>query len=1114
MLFISENDSSSTAKSYLKEMSGNLKLSDTKLQTLSEYTKKNYPDIHEDLVELSVIYNIPFDDNALVGFTTSEIKESTLEEKFLENNGKDLTNLALYAIAAGAIYDPFVSLAGNDLYMNTLNSFLPTDQSDELSSLIKQAINTKKPLYATTGDGTYTVAKLSDMLSKDFLGYSVIKGTLVPEASDSNTLEYINGSNSIIVSADTSEVINETQAEFTQYLFYSCCNSTIHFHLNYAKPGHLTSMLIHNAYIDSTEDYSNYTLFLNALGDIVLADNTIVLPAISNPLLYEKYYPYTAIYMGHTPIVKGSYDGKLLLQQSTDVNKYIPVTNFSGFLGAKVLSAIQGTSDVETTYLYLPDFQWDSFNANGTNISGFTTQKLEQPYNINDGITNFYLNVSLVNLANNIPLFPVIDDNSSETLANCKAIVTSALNILMAQEDKSVLITSVIEAAKGGTSTTYLLAKNDLDSYTSTFNFFENLYVPIVESFVNTLCNIDGVLSIKNAYDSTFFSFIVNLIRDYYFYIALFLIVLVLVQYFKHSFNFTYFIFLLLVVLGVFSIYTSLLPTFSSGLYNFFTRDINHNVTWASLMDSAERYDETYRQHTLTSGESKPYTVAIDLYMLTEEDALQISNSLTIPIEEIYSGDKIFLDEQAGIFVQGNYIKMSVDSLFANNTIQGLYSSQWENTTSTNTKNPYILKMTEAHPSLDSHYMPFIYIAQSFIGNLNSMTEIFQIQRRQITYDAGFSKDAFVINAFLNSALFYDASNFELLQANIRNSNVDISAIQSEIKFGSDWLGLSNFLMVPNPAIQNTVWGTTLRDNGYYTLEWKPTTEMDDLIAYVNNQTKLFILENFLQICNMSDENAIKSISLYATTMFNQRVSRYFHTLYPTTLNSSEIELDEVLYTSVAPIYTRALVKTRELVPTMEHLYPFWGPLLLLVLALASVLLLSVLHFIIPILYALFGIFLVCRFALGKPLKPLYHGYIKISLSTMICYFIFNLSLSISNRLGESPLCFITVTLVVAILDYFLAHILAAVIFEPFTLGNSTFSARLIQASNRVTFGGIDKLMHFVAGRKGYSDHMLRSSYLYRRDTPIEVLPIAHVNPLNQRQSKYSPYRRKRGGGI
>ena len=1173
----------------------------------------------------------------------------------------ELTEIGYTILAAGCTYDPFISIAGNDAYMETINSFVRNESDKEaVKKILQTALNTKKPLYVTDGSRSswttsadleeipvadYRHAFLADVLQikeETTRAYAVIKGQMGVSDIDSDSWEYVNSSttenksittgsgdaqvtdsnasghtvagssNTLVLENKTvgGETLTASSDQMTMPIMITSGRAETATPWNLmssgfaASVGGLTSMILHNAAADAKDNThianaDKELLFVNGLGDIVLLDGTVILPAIANPLLYnygddysgatdeeymntfrsstedyKAYYPYTAAFMNHYPVAHIAEDESLSITADSDVDKFVLLVEDSRLYSKRIKSigennsaTLTQTGGVLSAPIYGCSFRIFSDPEESYSVLniGLGSQGIEwydyllgfiPKYSAWGRGNSLMITKGSALNADGISFFPLVYDNP-DTLDGFKSVsgplTTSALRFISISDQSTGLPSSkgtfrvhhylVYMVAEGLMGTQYAdtMVKNMQVSYEDLVadqgNRFLNFLVQITDSAIGTLGVIDGVLAIKGPYENEFFNAIVSFVQQFYLLFAVALLVIVAAKFVKGHYNFIYVVFIGVLCIAGFEVYANWMPVFVPKVYTFAVNDAIENVTWSTVAYKAESYSEAYKDSNKKdpiSGALKPYTATVTLYTLTNAEMEQVAERIGVDISEIRKGKAIYLDGTAGIFIQGNQMKLSVDKLLVNNTMRGLYQSQWETVGSSimendsfiepvetiTNDNPYTIQLTNPYTSLESYYMPYNQFERAFMTNLNTFASIFRIQRNTYSYNDGeFYKDAFLVSTFVRSGIFTDPGNDETLKENIVKDSITGSMTATEDEIiqlcndyfypQEDWLNLRSVFENPSPDMRSSLWGHRLLEKGWYKVdpdsvsdEWimtaKGEEEITDLILYINNQTKKFVIEELEEIKFCSDENAIKIISLYATTCFTGRLSEIGNWLYPNYLNAEDIELQDVLYGAMTTVRDKNFAYDGTVTNTVALNLGIFGVLFVLLITVLSAVFIFVITYLIPILYALFGAVFIFKLINNSEGVGLVKGYIKITITTAVLYLVYSLGLQLVRFGGYNWYGYLGCLLVTALCVYFLFWTCLSVVQDIGELGNNTLSQNLLKGLNAITRGAVSKFQAKVlhvqnginhrttnyANTYGRSYNIDDTDYIYGRRTP------------------------------
>lgn len=1141
----------------------------------------------------------------------------------------ELTDMGYIMLAAGVVYDPFISVAGNEAYLETIKKFIVSEsQRDDVSEILQRAMNYKKPIFVTTltsdqlsdskvedfnTTADYKLATLSDMIPSNVGGlnvFTMVKGEMSPSEVDDSTWEYVNGVKSntsdtsvekttdetttVTESTTTTETDKDGKSTTTEtstetkepsvdnrnmtiasetfvgapeqvtkpvavitgldtslYTTWAANNSNA----GLGSIGSLTAMIIHNASQDvksnsNLKNSSKELLFMNGLGDIVLEDNTIVLPAISNPILYTYdqesaidyevtesnlaerlsygYYPYNAAFMNHYPVlglsennswytwsISGSdgwgKSGYTIAGDSNEKDKYLlqsgTLSGSNTLVLGKISAAKEGKITADASYkFYVPPIAVNSLCvtddvAQLNTMLGINTAR--RSYSWYKPQESDFLMRTGGNTGMSMSFFP-LNQPSGDLIGDFSDIgsylTTSAVRFLAVKDDgegtrmsKGTFdIERYIEEFAGqalmGTQYTSVIVKNYQVSYEDivedTGSRLLKFGKVIADFAVNNFGRIDGVLSIKNAYDNPFFNIVMRFVQEFYVLIAILLVLIVAVRFLKGHYSLFYVGLIAAIVVAGFEVYASWMPTLVPSMYNFAVNDTVEGIVWNTVANQAEEYEQTYAdadRKDSASGQIKPYTSTITLYKLTSSEMEELTGRYGISAEEVKNGSTVMLDSDAGIFVKGNEIRMSIDSLFANNTMRGLYASQWAQLDSNEARdknfitpvqapsndNPYTIQLTSPYTSIESYYMPFPYFERALMQNLNDFCSIFMLERHTFNY-GDLTKDAFLVNNFLNSGIFVAPGRDDILEMNIVENSLDNTPIVKQDIIDlcnatfypqEDWLKLRSVFAEPSEAMKESLWMQMLQRNEYYNRDWEMDEEkMTDLILYINNQTKHFIMDNMELFMFCSDENAIKLIALYATTAFTHRVSEVGYWLYPNYINTPDIELKDVLYGCMATVKDRNYASDGDVVNVLAVNNGLFGLIVVTLIAILSVAFIFILNYLVPILYVCLGGILIFKLVNAEQSIGVVKGYFKTTAVTVFLYFLYALGLQLVRISGYNWFGFLGCLLVTILCIYILFFVLLSIVQDFSELGNNSLASNLIRAMNKITRGAFDNL--------------------------------------------------------
>lgn len=272
-----------------------------------------------------------------------------------------LTSVYIAMLSATSIYRPFQSKVGDIDYMETLryltgNTGTTSEQNaekEQIIGLFNSVKDKRKPLYFVPADTLKNVSSVES--NKNLFGYSYsdIRGQatritlqdLIQAAEEEKNIALLT------VRGEFTSAPDSNSWAFYQAPLYSTFskdeNTPVNIPAertvsgeNYTRalyeiggdPGiYMSNLLVFiNAYKDlrgfaSLELQKSSYLYMNVFGDIVLSDNTVIVPGAANPVIYNMEYgynPYTVAFMNYYPkLAQDSINLRVLAK--SDFGKYM-----------------------------------------------------------------------------------------------------------------------------------------------------------------------------------------------------------------------------------------------------------------------------------------------------------------------------------------------------------------------------------------------------------------------------------------------------------------------------------------------------------------------------------------------------------------------------------------------------------------------------------------------------------------------------------------------------------------------------------------------------------------------------------------------------------------------
>ena len=191
------------------------------------------------------------------------------------------------------------------------------------------------------------------------------------------------------------------------------------------------------------------------------------------------------------------------------------------------------------------------------------------------------------------------------------------------------------------------------------------------------------------------------------------------------------------------------MPIFLNGAISAFSDEVSYKAlfmrqeTYLNPYDTRPAYDD--------NGNFSYAQSSINLYRFNDDDLLNVANRYNTTVDNLKAGKAVVLDDQSGLFVEGDLLKMNLDRMFNGLSITGTYNND-------GVGNYYTLSSTKHVSNNVDYYCPYYLMVDSFIGKLNKMSNVFNIPPSQLHYGNNLYKDSFMVNSYVKSDLFLNFS--------------------------------------------------------------------------------------------------------------------------------------------------------------------------------------------------------------------------------------------------------------------------------------------------------------------------------------------------------------------
>lgn len=855
----------------------------------------------------------------------------------------------------------------------------------------------------------------------------------------------------------------------------------------------LTLAMLNNIYKDhdfmeGMPDKEDSYLFMNPFGDIVTDDNLVVVPGASNPIFYDEtkgYTPYNVTFMSGYPNFYYRAQ-KFVLGSESDKGKFVLVSGGDEYGKTSTLVKIKGEENLASTdprasswvqlALAVPIENFSDTPLFRSEISAYLTGAWN---NIKASVGGMYLSgdtykdgllVGKIDPIMSGTTMASYDPAADEDYGMAKYIAKNAyMSFRMVdgqvgdsfsgklREDfifRNVLVETLNGTvyAKGYTRT---LMETYANMQEGTYGGFTNIMYNMTKSLLNSFGWIEGVLGVKDSREDPIFGSIMIFTDKYFWPILIVLFILFVIKFMKNRSNFTHTISVSALAVVVAFAFLKFIPHYMPSAYNFVLNNVNERLSYDILLSKSEKYVETYKNSGLTDKEGKFLlnTTSINLYSLTDKDLEDIYNRYKIEPEQISKGNSYILDPNTGLYLEGSNLKINVDSLLYTNPITGGYEENIYGTT-------YQLTADKAFSSVIDYYTPYYLIQDGLVESMNKLLQVYKIPKHTINYKGGLTKDSFLMYNYTNSMPFLSPADYSGEESGITGEELDrltyLFDNPESLSNSHDFLNLNAMLENLPPEGKDSLWWRTLVQNEIIGTTPESAKRYNKFIEEVNFLTKRFMISVDKQIPMVSDENMIKIVSLYATVIFNQKASEFNNHLYPKSLNYQDYKLEDVYLAAYTNDFSRFAMVDRDIAAYMaENSDP-----LTMIAMMGNIILGALISFLVkwllPLLYIAVGGLILSKFVVGKSLRSVVFGYLKISALIFVALTLFVSTLSLVS--GWSLSLSVWATLFAYLFIAFIMYIIVSSVLMNFTdMGN--------ERVNQTFKGILDKLKNSLLGK-------------------------------------------------
>lgn len=857
---------------------------------------------------------------------------------------------------------------------------------------------------------------------------------------------------------------------------------------------------------DNIDNINTEFLYVNAFGDIVTEDDLVIIPGIANPILYKSgvsYNPYTVAFMNNYPTnVRNS--AYYRLASKSDIGQYAifyetpddTVENViakynedseydleAGHFEAAIISSITGVKTSET--LTVPKLynkfiygDYDRLDAMRMQmyIFGSNTNKYTRPSK-----TESYIALTSAGTltANRKQVFPYKPDKDTQGVV-AEAIANNMFQYLTTDDithetgnvrklNDNWILHYILLSGYEGTTDAPSYASNAVFQYAEFINDSADRAIKSIKQFSEKLLssveNVNGILGLKSSYEDTILGRVVMTLREYWLIALAAFMLIVAFAVIRIKRDALQSLILIVVAFTVSYAFVYIVPIYVPILYNSLVNNISDRLAYKVVAEHAEYSDSTIESVIAIdeSGHFKYNSGSITLYRLPYNQLEKFYDGQGITLTDASGGNVFVLNQSGGMFLEGDCIKMNIDVLFETLKIEGTdtLSDKDKGDKISNARHLHAYKTTSN--SLD-YYTPYYSIVDNLITKVNKISDVYDIPPTTLMYH-GKSKDAYLVYSYVNSPVFIHPDEYgdailmdqsgwtdnevEEYNKRINQTNTALRAAFGE-KGNEDWLGMSDLLYGATKGVsdyQQTLWFQTLCNNGYYTETsngvFSPNEDkLDDLISYVNYQTKNFVYDISDQVGTMSDDVMIKIIALRALMAMNQKASDYKNWLYPFTLNYPELSLGNIMNCVVINDYDEFIMCGLSVTDYVAEEFGWFNLVLFDVVMLILFILSIIAKFILPFVYLSVGVLVIIKLITLDTLGSVAKGFVKCSLLLILSIFLQNFSIIMANKFCNTSACMLIMLLILAVALYLYFTVFSALLFNFVDFGNSALNAK------------------------------------------------------------------------
>lgn len=889
---------------------------------------------------------------------------------------------------------------------------------------------------------------------------------------------------------------------------------------------------------ESAASDSNDYLYMNAYGDIVTDDNLVILPGVANPIIYEEgieYNPFTVAFMNYYPRMLQN-TSFFQISSEEDIGKYMFFNSYNETgVGRNKAALITTKNNIKNTApIAIPGIYTDFIYNTVESQKVFSYQRLifgDAGRWLEDGTALYqYTPFIISNQLNHagVSIFPYVSEEdanpadqvtvaSVEPYAVARVIAQNMFSYLAENADGSSANQSKLSdnyllyyfaiSNLNGISNPSAFAENDAFAYDrysdDSARRKERSALGVCSQILEAVSDSTGVIGMQNSYQSKILGPLFALLKERAAFVFVALLIVLIYSFLRVSRDAFQTLIVMIVTLGFAYGFVYVFPVYVPIIYNSVINNVAENLSYEVLGVKTE-YNDTGGvevNYVNSDGNYVMDTSSITLYRTATYDQNDLYASADIEETDVVGGNTYILNQEAGVFIEGDSLKVNSDILFDTLKIKGGIDE---------TTLQYHLASYKTISNNVDYYVPYYLIVDAFLEKLNDLSDVYNIPRKTSKYANGKTKDNYLVYSFVNSSPFLtpgmyevptpldhsvwtadELADFERRAAEVADALMNTFGDESQ---AADWLGISEFLYDLSDAEKKTLWANTLKDNGYYDKDFVVNvSKMDKLVTYVNYQVKKFVFSMENQIGSLSDDVMVKLISLRALVALTQYGSEWGHWMYPFALNYEEISVGDVVKCVFTDNYKVFIANGMDVAEYVLNRHGIFHLVIFTVAVIFLYLVSSAVTVLVPLMYLLIGLLVCIRFISGGDVKVPLKGYLKCSLAVALCSTALCLGVVGVHQLSGSVIGIYVLLLVLLIIVYFLFSIVSAIVLNVTDFGNTVIDAKVKNMFHSVSLPFKQTFIQNAAINKQYQHEMNHTKFegsmaRYRRDAKVDEM--------------------------